>query len=158
MGNVRPRVTRWLKPLPGMILAALFAVAALDQLTHFGGFVVAVRSYHLLPAGAERFAAIFIIMAELATALGLLLRRWRRPASLAAVLLLAGITAIYMVAIPEGICGSRFTLTLNIGGSLPILQNLAFIGLAALTWVDNPPRPTKPNTPTASYLSHSTAT
>lgn len=159
MGHVRSLAGRWTKELPAFILAALFVVAAVDQLTHFGGVATAVKSYRLLPAGTERFAATFVIMAELATALGILLRRWRRPACLAAVLLLSCFTAVYLFTSPASFCGSRFTLTLNTGGPVYILQNLAFIGLAILSWADAPARPradddARPD----SYLSHSTAT
>jgi hypothetical protein len=76
-------------------------------------------------------------MAEFAIALGLLTKRWRRPACLAAVLLLATFTAVYLVVNPSGVCGCWFTLTLNSGGYFHILQNLVFIGLAILTWLES---------------------
>ncbi|HEX8119430.1 MAG TPA: MauE/DoxX family redox-associated membrane protein, partial [Pyrinomonadaceae bacterium] len=157
-GHVRSHAGKWMREVPAFILAALFAVAAVDQLTHFGGVATAVKSYRLLPAGAERGAVSFIIMAELATALGILLRRWRRPACLAAVLLLSCFTAVYLSTSPASFCGSRFTLTLNTGGPVYILQNLVFIGLAVLSWADAPARTRADDAPPDSYLSHSTAT
>lgn len=133
----RTSVASLLRELPRIILLVLFSFAAVDKLIHFRGFANAVQSYHLLHAKVEYSAAIFFIIAEFAIALGLLMRRWRRPASLAAVLLLVTFTTAYMVARPAGVCGCWFTLTLNSGGAFHILQNLVFIGLAVLTWLDN---------------------
>jgi len=123
--------------MPRLVLIALFGFAAIDKLIHFRGFVTAVQSYNLLPTGAGQSAAIFFIMAEFAIALGLLMRRWRQPACLAAVLLLGAFTTVYLVAHPAGVCGCWFTLTLNAGGTYHVLQNLVFMGLAVLTWLDS---------------------
>ncbi|HEY6802733.1 MAG TPA: MauE/DoxX family redox-associated membrane protein [Pyrinomonadaceae bacterium] len=126
-----------LRDLPRFILIGLFSFAAIDKLIHFGGFVTAIHSYQLLPARVEYSAAIFFIMAEFAITLGLLTKRWRRPACLATILLLATFTAVYLAVNPAGVCGCWFTLTLNSGGYFHILQNLVFIGLAILTWMDD---------------------
>lgn len=141
-----------LKEIPRFVLVALFGLAAIDKVTHFRGFVTAVQSYHLLPTGWEQSAAVFFIMAEFAIALGLLTKRLRRPACLAAILLLATFTAVYLAVNPAGVCGCWFTLTLNSGGYFHILQNLVFIGLAILTWMDD--RSSKPD---ASSISYSTS-
>jgi len=133
----RTTLSSFLKEIPRLILIALFALAALDKVIHFRGFVAAVQSYALLPATLERSAAIFFIMAEFLIAIGLLTKRWRRPACLAAVFLLGIFTAVYLAVKPEGTCGCWFTLTLNSGGYFHILQNLVFIGLAILTWLDS---------------------
>ena len=127
----------FVRELPRIILIALFTFAGVDKLLHFRGFVTAVESYELLPANLAYPAAIFFVIAEFAIAFGLLTKRWRRPAALAAALLLAAFTAVYMVARPSGVCGCWFTLTLSSGGYFHILQNLVFIGLAALTWSDS---------------------
>lgn len=137
-GKFRTLTSSLFMDLPRIILIALFSFAAIDKLTHFSGFVTAVQSYQLLPHKVGVSAAIFFIMAEVAIALGLVTRRWRRPACLAAVLLLATFTTAYLLARPEGVCGCWFTLTLNSGGTFHILQNLVFIGLAILTWFDGP--------------------
>ena len=129
----------FLRELPRFILIALFTFAAIDKLIHFSGFVIAISSYQLLPKRLESFAAIFFLLAEFAIALGLLTKRWRRPACLAAVLLLTTFTAVYMAVDPGRVCGCWFTLTLNSGGYFHILQNLVFIGLAILTWMDHKP-------------------
>ena len=129
--------TLFLRELPRIVLIALFAFAAVDKVTHFRGFVTAVESYELLPAKINYPAAIFFIFAEFAIALGLLTKRWHRPAALAAVLLLATFTTVYLVAHPAGVCGCWFTLTLSSGGYFHILQNLIFIALAVLTWFDS---------------------
>ena len=144
-----------LKELPRFVLIALFGLAAIDKVTHFQGFVTAVYSYQLLPASLERPAAVFFILAELAIAVGLLTKRWRRPACLAAILLLGLFTAVYLAAAPAGICGCWFTLTLSSGGYFHILQNLVFIALAILTWMDH--RSSKPDALSVSY-STSTST
>ena len=126
-----------LRELPRFILIALFAFAAIDKLVHFNGFVAAIESYHVLPARVEHSAAIFFIMAEFAIAVGLLTKRLRRPACVSAVLLLATFTIVYLAVDPVGVCGCWFTLTLNSGGYFHILQNLVFIALAILTWMDH---------------------
>lgn len=157
-GLLRSRTASWLTPLTRIILVGLFAVAAVDKLAHFSGFIDAVGSYRLLPGGTERFAAIFIVMAEVAIALGLLTRRWRQAACLAAVLLLGTFTVVYLAAHPEGGCGSWYTLTLNTGEPVHILRNIIFIGLAVLTWLDNQTSPSTPGVSSDSYPeSHSTA-
>lgn len=157
-GPLRSRTASWLTPLTRIILVGLFAFAAADKLAHFGGFVEAVGSYSLLPAGAVRFAAIFIVMAEAGIALGLLTKQWRQAACLAAVLLLGTFTAVYLVTHPEGGCGSWYTLTLHTGEPVHILRNIIFIGLAVLTWLDNQTSSSTPDVSSDSYpVSHSTA-
>jgi len=140
-----------LRELPRFILIGLFSFAAIDKFIHFRGFVAAIQSYQLLPSRLESFAASFFIMAEFAIALGLLTKRWRRPACLSAVLLLTTFTVVYMAVNPGRVCGCWFTLTLNSGGYVHILQNLVFIGLAILTWMDH-----KPSKPDASPVFYST--
>jgi hypothetical protein len=145
----------FLRNLPRFILIALFSFAAIDKLIHFSGFVAAIQSYQVLPSGLESSAAIFFLMAEFAIALGLLTNRWRRPACLSAVLLLGTFTVVYLAVNPVGVCGCWFTLTLNSGGYFHILQNLVFIALAILTWMDD--RSSKPDALSVSY-STSTST
>jgi uncharacterized membrane protein YphA (DoxX/SURF4 family) len=147
----------WLKELPRLILIFLFVLTAADKAIHFDGFVNALGTFQLLPRGSERFTAIFIITAEFAIALGLLPGRWRRPACLAAVLLLAASTALYLVAPSKPVCGAWFTLTVNTGQPLHIFQNLIFIGLAAMTWLDAPRPPATPDTSSGSYPSRHSA-
>jgi hypothetical protein len=142
-----------LRELPRFILIGLFGFAAIDKLIHFRGFVGAIQSYHVLPSSLESTAAIFFIMAEFAIAVGLLTKRWRRAASLSAVLLLTTFTVVYLIVNPVGVCGCWFTLTLNSGGYFHILQNLVFIALAILTWMDH-----KPAKPDALSVSYSTST
>lgn len=138
-----------LRELPRFILIGLFSFAAIDKLIHFRGFVTAIHSYQLLPSSLEYSAAIFFLMAEFAIALGLRTKRSRRPACLAAVLLLGTFTVVYLAVNPAGVCGCWFTLTLNSGGYFHILQNLVFIGLAILTWMDH--RSTKPDASSVLY-------
>jgi hypothetical protein len=147
--KLRALTASFLRELPRFILIGLFSFAAIDKLLHFRGFVTAIQSYGLLPSRLEVFAAIFFIMAEFAIALGLLTKRWRQPACLSAVLLLATFTAVYLAVNPGRVCGCWFTLTLNSGGYFHILQNLVFIGLAILTWVDY--RSSKPDPLSVSY-------
>ena len=138
-----------LREFPRFILIALFTFAAIDKLVHFSGFAAAIHSYQVLPEKLENSAAIFFLMAEFAIAFGLLTKRWRRPASVATVLLLGTFTVVYLAVKPIGVCGCWFTLTLNSGGYFHILQNLIFIGLAILTWMDT--RSTRPAPLSTSY-------
>jgi len=133
-----------LRELARFILIALFTFASIDKLTHFRGFVAAIQSYQILPFRIDTFAAIFFIMAEFAIALGLLTKRWRGAACLATVLLLGLFTTVYMAVNPGRVCGCWFTLTLNSGGYFHILQNLVFIALAILTWMDHRSSKTHP--------------
>ncbi len=151
--RLRTLPASFLRGLPRFILIGLFSFAAIDKLIHFRGFVTAISSYQLLPTRLEFFAAIFFIMAEFAIALGLLTKRWRRPACLSAVLLLTTFTVVYMAVDPGRVCGCWFTLTLNSGGYFHILQNLVFIGLAIVTWMDH-----KSSKPDALSVSYSTST
>ena len=141
--RLRTLPVSFMKELPRFILIGLFSLAAIDKLIHFQGFVAAIHSYYLVPSRLESFAATFFIMAEFAIALGLLTKRWRRAASLSAVLLLTTFTVVYLAFDPGRVCGCWFTLTLNSGGYFHILQNLVFIGLAILTWMDH--KPAKPD-------------
>jgi uncharacterized membrane protein len=152
--SLRTLPTSLLRELPRLILIALFSFAAIDKLIHFHGFVAAIYSYQLLPSDLETFAAIFFIMAEFAIAIGLITKRWRRAACLATVLLLGTFTAAYMAVDPANVCGCWFTLTLNSGGYFHVLQNLVFIGLAILTWMDH--RSSKPDALSESYSTPST--
>lgn len=142
-----------LRELPRLILIGLFSFAAIDKVIHFRGFVTAISSYQILPSSLESFAAIFIVMAEFAIAFGLLTKRWRRAACLSAVLLLGTFTIVYLAVDPARVCGCWFTLTLNSGGYFHILQNLVFIGLAILIWMDH-----KASTPNASSVLYSANT
>ena len=143
-----------LRELPRLILIALFSFAAIDKLLHFQGFVAAIQSYQVVPSRLESFAATFFILAEFAIALGLMTNRWRRAACLSAVLLLTTFTAVYMATDPGRVCGCWFTLTLNSGGYFHVLQNLVFIGLAILTWMDH--RSSNPDVISESYSNPST--
>jgi hypothetical protein len=151
--RLRTLLASLLRELPRFILIGLFSFAAIDKLIHFRGFVTAIQSYQLLPSKLEYFAAIFFLMAEFAIALGLLTKRWRRPACLSAVLLLGTFTVVYLAVNPARVCGGWFTLTLNSGGYFHILQSLVFIALAILTWMDH-----KSSKPDALSVSYSTST
>ena len=142
-----------LRELPRIILIGLFGFAAIDKVIHFRGFVTAIHSYGLLPISLEYSAAIFFLMAEFAIAIGLLTNRWRRAASLSAVLLLGMFTIVYLAVDPVGVCGCWFTLTLSSGGYFHILQNLVFIALAILTWMDH--KPSKPDVSSVSFSTRS---
>lgn len=141
----------WLNELPRFVLIALFALTAADKAAHFNGFIIALGSFQLLTPGTERLAAVFIITAEFAIALGLLLQGWRRPACVAAVLLLAGFTTVYLVSPSRPVCGTWFTLTLNSGQPVYIFQNLIFIGLAVVTWLDARRPSAEPDTSPSPY-------
>lgn len=139
--RLRTLPASFVRELPRIILIVLFSLAAIDKLFHFRGFVAAIQSYHLLPSKLENPAAIFFLLAEFAIAVGLVTKRWRRPAALSAVILLSTFTIVYLAVNPVGVCGCWFTLTLNSGGYYHILQNLVFIALAIVTWVDHKPAP-----------------
>jgi uncharacterized membrane protein YphA (DoxX/SURF4 family) len=133
----RRSIVSFSRVLPILLLVVLFGFSAIDKLIHLSGFTIALHDYHVLPVSTERYAAFFIIMAEATISIGLLIRRWRRSACLSGALLLAFFTIVYLAAAPEGACGCWFTLTMAKGRPLHIIQNLIFVGLAVLTWLDS---------------------
>jgi len=122
-----------------ILLVALFLFTGIDKLLHYEGFVNALRNYTLVPPGAARWLAMPVILAELLVAVGLLVVAWRA----AAALLAAGLLATFTAAVAtnyiygeKGICGCWFTITLNQGTGVHIVQNLMLIGLALMVWHD----------------------
>ena len=125
-------------------LTLLFIFAGIDKIFHFSGFVNALRNYVLVPSGTAGFLAVPVIAMEIFIGVGLLLKPWRRPAALAAAVMLV----IFTVALwlnhtygDRGVCGCWFTLTLAEGTNSHIAQNLLMAFLALSIWWEEPDAP-----------------
>jgi uncharacterized membrane protein YphA (DoxX/SURF4 family) len=122
-----------------LFVAALFLYAGIDKAFHYGGFVKALDGYVLVPEGLERYLALPLILTELLVGVGLLLKPWRSPAALAAVLLLSVFTvalAINQRLAPGVECGCWFTITLGKATASHVVQNLILLGLALTIWLE----------------------
>lgn len=128
-------------------LALVFAFTALDKGLHFQGFVNALNTFRIFPIPLGSTLAPLVIAAEMAIAVGLMVRRWRRIASLQAALLLGLFTVALAVNYQMGgreVCGCWFSLSM-LPGSLHFAFNCILIALSLLVW-----QASKPNPPGAS--------
>ena len=93
-------------------LALLLAVAAAHKLAGFRSFAATLGDYRLLPARAVSFVAVLTILAEIATASGLLVPALRAPAAITAALIFSAYGAAIAVNIARGRvdidCGCSF--------------------------------------------------
>ncbi len=131
----------WLARLTVWGLAALLVLAAVDKLFHYNGFETALRSYVILPKSLAPYFALFVILAELWIATGLLLPQTRRIAAGSAVVALivfAVASAVNAYYAPSAPCGCWFTLTLGESSVAHILLNLFLAGLAFSLVLERP--------------------
>ncbi len=127
------------------VLAAVLLFAGVDKLLHYDGFVRALDSYVVVPAGAEGYLALPLILAELLLGIGLLLRVTRRRAAMASATLLSLFTVALVVnqrLAPEAPCGCTFTLTLGTADGVHVALNLILVGLALGLAFETPPAET----------------
>jgi uncharacterized membrane protein len=121
-------------------LAVLFMFTGIDKLLHYKGFIVALSSYVIVPNGAAEYLALPIIISEIWVACGLLIKQWRRMASLTGALALVVFTiALFVnyIYAPQAICGCWFSITLSTANIFHILLNLTLFGLAIVVWLDS---------------------
>jgi hypothetical protein len=120
------------------VLAAVFVIAVVHKLTSPTSFVAIMKAYHLLPVGLASLVAYAFIVAELVTAIALMLNT--RLGSVAAALLLTVYTFAILVNLLRGRrdidCGCsgpylRQTLSVWL-----LVRNFGFIALALLTLID----------------------
>src|SRR5262245_12446478 len=116
-----------------LLLAAIFLFAGIDKLLHYQGFVKALSNYVLVPEGAPQYLALPIILSEIWVGLCLLVKPWRRVASLSAAVFLMlftiALTANYIKS-PRAVCGCWFSITLGTATITHILLNLTLLGVA----------------------------
>ena len=138
---------RFVPMVSTFFLAAIFLYAGIDKAFHYDGFVNALASYAVVPAGLAQILAPAVIVAEVWIGLGLLWRPWRAQAALVGAAILGVFTialAINQVYAPGTDCGCWFTFTLAQGTGMHIVQNLVFLGLALTLWWGE--RPGRENT------------
>ena len=123
-------------------LGAVFLFAGVDKLLHYSGFVRALDNYVLVPPGAGRYLALFVIVVEGLLAVGLVTSPYRRTAAAAA----AGVLVLFALMVgvnsylrPTAECGCWFTITLSGGALQHVLLNLLLAGIAATLVADHPP-------------------
>lgn len=117
-------------------LVLVFAFAGLDKIAHLEGFVNALNGYVILPFPVGSILAPFIISAELAIAVGLVVRRWRQTAALQA----AGLMTLLTFALAanrlrgvDKICGCWFSIN-TAPGNFHFLLNGILIALCLMVW------------------------
>lgn len=118
------------------LLAALHAATGIGKLLDLQGFAAVLGEYRLLPAALHWPAAVGMTALELGIALGLMLRRWRRRAALAAAALAAVNGAVLMLTLWRGLalvnCGCfGVFLARPLRWTSP-LEDLALVVLALL--------------------------
>ncbi|MBL8227065.1 MAG: hypothetical protein JNL98_01255 [Bryobacterales bacterium] len=102
----------WWRYLCAASIAAVFAAAAFDQLTHSTAGVNALRTLVWLPSDWEPAAFWLLTAAEGVIAMGLLVPTWQRGALYAGGLLVGGFALLQvgnLVNIPAASCGARFS-------------------------------------------------
>lgn len=129
----------YISSISNYFLAAVFLFTGIDKLFHYKGFIIALSSYVVVPAGSADYLALPIMLSEIWIAVGLLITSWRKMAALIAV----GAMGLFTVALvinyiyaPESICGCWFSITLGTATPTHILMNLTLIGLAAAACSD----------------------
>lgn len=118
------------------LLAALHAATGIGKLLDLPGFAAVLGEYRLLPAALLWPAAVGMTALELGIALGLMLRRWRRRAALAAAALAAVNGAVLVLTLWRGLalgnCGCfGVFLARPLRWTSP-LEDLALVVLALL--------------------------
>lgn len=118
------------------LLAALHAATGIGKLLDLPGFAAVLGEYRLLPAALHWPAAVGMTALELGIALGLMLRRWRRRAALAAAALAAVNGAVLVLTLWRGLalgnCGCfGVFLARPLRWTSP-LEDLALVVLALL--------------------------
>jgi putative oxidoreductase len=91
-----------------VLLAAVFAYAAVPKLMDPGDFAAAIQNYRAVPDAAAGYLALFVPAFELVIALGLLLPAYQRGAALLATVMLVIFAAAMAQARSRGIdlsCG-----------------------------------------------------
>lgn len=123
--------------LPILLVAVVFIYAGVDKIFHYDGFVNALASYSVMPQGLAPLLAMPLILVEVFTGLGILLKRWRRPALATAMTLLSVFTVALVINLyvaPGSVCGCWFTITIGKSTGSHVAQNLLWLAMAALGW------------------------
>lgn len=130
---------RWISVVSAFFLAAVLLYAGIDKAFHYNGFVDALTSYVLVPAGLAQTLAPAVILAEIWIGLGLLWKPWRGWAALTGAVTLGVFTialAVNQIYAPGTVCGCWFTVTLGQSSAMHIVSNLVLMGLALTLWWD----------------------
>lgn len=120
-------------------LVLLLGYSGVDKLAHFNEFVEAMKTYVLVPAGAEVPLAMVVIALEIWAATALLMPSSRLFASLLSIGLLSTFTvalAVNQLFMPTSVCGCWFTLTLSRSTPMHIAQNILFILVGVVIYVE----------------------
>ena len=132
-----------------VLLAAVFAYAAVPKLLDPGEFALAIQNYKVLPDELAGYAALFVPVLELVIALGLLLPSYQRGAACLATLLLVVFSAAMAQARVRGIdlsCGC-FGAVLDAKVSwLTVARTLTLALLSGVVLFAGPPRAAEPAT------------
>lgn len=130
-------------------LVLIFAFAGVDKAAHYHGFVNALNGYLILPFPVGSTLAPIIIAVELAVAVGLAVRRWRRTAALQAAGLLALLTialAVNRVRGIKAICGCWFSVN-TAQGDIHFILNGILLVLCLSVWSSEKATAAQPRVP-----------
>jgi uncharacterized membrane protein YphA (DoxX/SURF4 family) len=130
---------KYFSSISGCFVALILIFAGVDKLLHYRGFINAINSYAVAPLNSGQYLALPIILSEIWIGFGLLVKPWRKIASLMG----AGLLTIFTIALtinyfyaPDSICGCWFSATLGTANPTHILMNLTLTALAFVVWLD----------------------
>ena len=126
-----------LQAIAAFIVGALFSITAVSKWLNLRWFIGVVREYKIVPAHLASLVGLLVVIAESATAAGLLLGTFSPwPAYLAVALL-----SLFTVAIGRNLANGRTDMPCGCTGPSGIdtldwslvARNLGFLGLALLS-------------------------
>ncbi len=142
-GPLRGRSYLLLDNSAWVFVAAFMALAGIDKLFHYPGFVNAINDYRILPIPLGKYLAPVLISLELGVGAGLCRRSWRRSAARLSTLLLVILTIAWSANKAlgaRGICGCWFSI--NMGNDrVHLILNITLIFLSLLIWYGEADRP-----------------
>jgi uncharacterized membrane protein len=118
-------------------LGIIFIFAGIDKLFHYKMFLNALASYVLMPNVLIPYFSLSLVLAEIWIGLGLIIKKYRRTASLSSFVILMIFTLALIINYiykPGSICGCWFTITLGTVNILHIFQNFIMLILALTIW------------------------
>ncbi|MBD3334892.1 MAG: hypothetical protein GF355_05200 [Candidatus Eisenbacteria bacterium] len=137
MGGELVRLERWLLWLGRIVLAAIFAYAAVGKLADPQGFARALWNYRMFPDAVIPYMALGVPALELVVAAGILLPPLQRGASLIYLLLLVAFIISLGSAMARRLdvdCGCFGEGSSSVGPLL-IVRNVALAAVAVWSYI-----------------------
>jgi uncharacterized membrane protein YphA (DoxX/SURF4 family) len=121
-----------------ILIAALFLFAAITKVYDPSSFAQQIANYQLTPWPATAGLSVFLPALELCVGVCLLLGRWESGALVWLAILLTMFSGALVSAIVRGLsidCGCFGRSVENTGTILPLLRNLALLGVTGFLWL-----------------------